>query len=216
MVPYQQIDVTAPIAAAMKSTGTVFGNTVAGTISLGAVAGLSSVILVEMLAVSRILFAMSRDGLLPKLFSKVHKKFKTPHVITVITGLLIALGTFFLDINKSAELCNVGTLSAFAMTCVGVIILRYKEPDRPRPFKAPLAPVLPAIGAFCSIALILYTFFNPETPLITTLIIFLSWIGLGMLIYFLYGRNKSVLGQEEKKLLEKNKGRKRTDTHFSV
>ncbi len=168
MVNWQDINVHAPIAAAMESTGTVFGNAVAGTISLGAVAGLSSVILVELLAVSRILFAMSRDGLLPKVLSSVHKKFKTPHVITIVTGLFVAGGTFFLDINKAAELCNVGTLSAFAMTCIAVIILRYTQPDRPRPFKAPLVPLLPGIGAAACIGLILHTFFNPETPLILT------------------------------------------------
>jgi APA family basic amino acid/polyamine antiporter len=196
MVPISEIDVHAPIAAAMKSTGTTFGNIVAGTISLGAVAGLSSVILVEMLAVSRILFAMSRDGLLPKVLSKVHKKFRTPHVITIVTGIFVAGGTLFLDINKSAELCNVGTLTAFAMVCIGVIILRYTQPDRPRPFRAPLVPLLPGIGAVCCIALILYTFFNPETPLITTLIFFSSWIGIGLLTYVLYGRTHSVLKKE--------------------
>jgi APA family basic amino acid/polyamine antiporter len=196
MVYYKDIDVHAPIAAAMQSTGTWFGNTVAGTISLGAVAGLSSVILVELLAVSRILFAMSRDGLLPKILSKVHKKFKTPHVITIVTGSLIAIGTLFLDINKAAELCNVGTLTAFAMVCIGVIILRYTEPDRPRPFRAPFVPILPAFGAICCIALILYTFFNPETPLILTLILFSSWIAIGLITYFLYGRSHSVLRKE--------------------
>lgn len=202
MVPWNEIDVTAPIAAAMKTTGSALGNSVAGAIALGAVAGLSSVILVEMLAVSRILFAMSRDGLLPKVFSKVHKKFKTPHVITVLTGLSIAAGTLVLDINKAAELCNVGTLTAFAMTCIGVIILRYTEPNRVRPFKAPFAPVLPAIGALCSIALILYTFFNPQTPLTTTLICFVVWIALGLIIYFFYGKSRSILGIEERELAE--------------
>lgn len=193
MVPYNLIDTHAPIAAAM---GQVDLNWVAGIISIAAVVGITSVILVQMLGLSRILFAMSRDGLIPVRLSKVHKKFHTPHVITVVLGCLVAFGTFFLDINKAAELSNVGTLAAFAMVCAGVVILRYKDPDRRRPFKTPFFPVVPILGCICCLGLILYTLFFSETPLVQTLIMFSSWMGFGVLSYFVYGRRNSTLGKE--------------------
>jgi basic amino acid/polyamine antiporter, APA family len=193
MVSWESIDTTAPIAAVMAAVGK---NWMAGVISLGAVAGLTSVVLVLMLAVSRVLFAMSRDGLLPTVLSKIHPNFQTPHIITLIAGICIAVGTLFLDINKAAELANIGTLTAFTLVCVAVIILRYKDPERKRSFRVPLVPWLPGFGAIASIALILYTFFNPTSPLTFTLIFFSSWVALGLIIYFLYGKNKSKLKEE--------------------
>jgi APA family basic amino acid/polyamine antiporter len=193
MVPWNTIDTTAPIAGAMADVGK---NWMAGLISLGAVAGLTSVILVLHLAVTRVLFAMSRDGLLPMIFSKIHPKFQTPHVITVVTGICIAIGTLFLDINKAAELANIGTLSAFTMVCIAVIILRFKDPGRHRSFRVPFNPWLPGAGAIASICLILYTFFNPTSPLTFTLMFFSSWVILGAVIYFLYGIRKSKLKEE--------------------
>jgi len=193
MVPWYKIDTHSAIATAMAQ---VHQNWVAGIISIGAVAGLSSVILVQLMAVSRILYAMARDGLLPKVFSSVHKKYHTPHVITLVVGFSIAFATIFIDINKAAELCNIGTLSAFSMVCIGVVILRIKDPNRHRPFRVPFAPFLPGLGAVCSVSLILYTLFNPTSPLTNTLIFFLIWICIGLVIYFIHGRTHSVLKHE--------------------
>lgn len=193
MVPWNLIDTHAPIAAAMSHVGQ---NWIAGVISIGAVAGLFSVTLVEQLAVTRILFAISRDGLIPKVLSKVHTKFRTPHIITIAIGIITIIGTLFLDINKAAELTNVGTLSAFALVCVGIIILRYTDPNRHRPFKVPLVPYLPAFGAICSVGLILYSLFNTVTPLKGVRTVYFFWMSLGLIIYFAYGRFKSTLGTQ--------------------
>lgn len=193
MVPWNKIDIHAPIAAAMEAVGKDW---MAGFISLGAVAGLTSVILVLQLGAARILFTMSRDNLIPKVFSKIHPKFQTPYVITIVVGILVAFGTIFLDINKAAELTNIGTLSAFIFVCIGIIVLRYKDPNRHRPFKVPFSPWLPALGALSSLGLILYTFFNPTSPLTFTLHFFCTWVTLGIIIYFLYGIRKSKLARE--------------------
>lgn len=193
MVKWDQIDTHSPIATAMAQVGL---NWVSGIISIGAVAGLSSVILVQIMAVTRILFAMSRDGLLPKVFSKIHPKFSTPHVITVVVGSFIAIATLFIDINKAAELCNIGTLTAFTVVCAGIVILRIIEPTRHRPFKMPFAPWLPGIGACLSGSLILYTLFNPTSPLTNTLIYYAIWLGFGFSIYFIHGMKHSSLKAE--------------------
>lgn len=190
IVPWSQIDTHAPIAAAMNHIGK---NWVAGIISIGAVVGLFSVILVQLLGLSRIIFAISRDGLLPKMFSKIHPKYKTPHIATIFTGIITIIGTLFFDINKSAELANIGVLAAFALVCTGVIILRYIDPARERPFKIPLFPILPALGVLLNVMLILYTFFNPASPLTYTLIFYSIWTIIGLVIYFAYGRKHSVL-----------------------
>lgn len=193
MVKWNEIDTHSPIATAMAQVGI---NWAAGVISIGAVAGLSSVILVQIMAVTRILFAMARDGLLPKVFSKIHTKFGTPHIITVVVGGFIAIATFFIDINKAAELCNIGTLTAFTVVCAGIVILRYMEPNRYRPFRMPGAPWLPAFGACLSGSLILYTLFNPTSPLTGTLIYYAVWLALGFSIYFLHGYKHSILKEE--------------------
>lgn len=193
MEPWNEIDTHAPIAAAMNHIGK---NWVAGIISIGAVVGLFSVILVQLLGLSRILFAISRDGLLPKIFSKIHPKFKTPHIATVFTGIITIIGTLFFDINKSAELANIGVLTAFAIVCLGIIVLRKTDPDRHRPFKVPFSPLLPALGVLLNLFLILYTFFNPTSPLTYTLIFYCGWTTAGLLIYIFYGSKNSVLKAE--------------------
>lgn len=193
MVPCKMINTHAPIAAAMAA---VNQNWIAGLISLGAVAGLASVVLVEQLAVTRISFAMSRDGLLPKFLSRVHKKYKTPHIITIIVGVVTIIGTLFLDINKAAELANVGTLSAFALVCIGIVILRYTDPNRPRAFRVPFVPVLPIIGALSSLGLIFYSLFNPVTPMTHARNFYFVWIVLGLIMYFAYSIKHSVLSKQ--------------------
>ena len=182
MVPMNMIDTHAPIAAAMK---TVNQNWIAGFISIGAIAGLTSVLLVLQLGASRILFAMSRDKLLPGVFSRIHSKFHTPHINTIILGSMIALLSLVLDLNAAAELCNIGTFTAFLMVCVGVLVLRKTDPGRHRPFKVPFAPVTPALGALICLVLIIF-----GLPSFKTLIMFGIWITIGMTIYFTYGFKK--------------------------
>ena len=182
MVPMNLIDTHAPIAAAMKS---VNQNWVAGFISVGAIAGLTSVLLVLQLGASRILYAMSRDKLLPGVFSKIHSKFHTPHLNTVIVGGMIAILSLFLDLNAAAELCNIGTFTAFLMVCVGVLVLRKTDPNRHRPFRVPFAPWTPALGALICLGLIIF-----GLPSSKTLVLFAIWITIGMSIYFTYGFKK--------------------------
>ncbi|MEW5820189.1 MAG: amino acid permease [Cyanobacteriota bacterium] len=190
MVPWNKIDTHSPIATAMAQVGI---NWAAGVISIGAVAGLSSVILVQLMAVTRVLFAMARDGLLPKVFSKIHNKYHTPHILTICVGSFVAICTFFIDINKAAELCNIGTLTAFTVVCAGIVILRYTEPHKERPFRMPLAPALPTIGALMSSSLIIFTLFNTESPL---LLYYAAWLGVGISVYFIHGRSHSTLKAE--------------------
>ena len=140
MQPWNLIDTHAPIAAAMRYVGNPFSDKIAGLISFAAVAGLSSVLLVLMMGSSRILLSMSRDRLLPSIFSRIHSKFQTPHIVTVLVGLFVAIGTIFLDLNAAAELCNIGTLTAFAVVCLSVIILKVKHPEKHRPFEVPKLP----------------------------------------------------------------------------
>lgn len=190
MVPYSQIDSHAPIAVALNGvlggTGSnpVVPSLIAGFISIGAIAGLTSVLLVLQLGATRVLYAMSRDKLLPGVFSKIHPKFQTPHINTLIIGSIIALLTVVLDHNAAASLCNIGTFTAFMMVCVSVLILRKVDPDRERPFKVPFAPFVCIAGALICFFLIVFG------VKLQTLILFGGWITLGMILYFAYGYGK--------------------------
>ncbi|HSA06955.1 MAG TPA: amino acid permease [Candidatus Gastranaerophilales bacterium] len=188
MVPLSQIDTHAPIAAAMTS---VNQHWVAFIISIGAIAGLTSVLLVLQLGGTRILYAMSRDKFLPPIFSKIHPKYKTPYINTLIVGFAVAGLTTVLDLNAAAELSNIGTLVAFMMVCAGVRILRKTDPDRERPFRVPFVPVIPILGILTCIALIVL-----GLPTLKTLIIFGIWVILGMIVYFSYGY-KRIRASEE-------------------
>jgi APA family basic amino acid/polyamine antiporter len=189
MVPYAQIDSHAPIAVALNGVlgggnpGMV-SSLVAAFISIGALAGLTSVLLVLQLGATRILFAMSRDKLLPPVFSKIHHKFHTPHVNTLILGALVAFLTVILDHNAAASLCNIGTFTAFMMVCLSVLILRKVDPERERPFKVPFCPVVPILGALICLFLIIFG------VKVKTLVMFAIWIAIGMSLYFSYGYNK--------------------------
>jgi APA family basic amino acid/polyamine antiporter len=145
IIPWSQIDPHAPVAAALRI---IHLDWAAGLVALGAVAGLTSVLLVMQLGATRILFAMSRDRLLPSVISKLHPKFKTPHINTVLCGLLVCDGTLFLDLDAAAQLCSIGTLTVFAIVCIGVIILKITDPDRVRPFTVPTTPSMISIGVF--------------------------------------------------------------------
>ena len=183
VVFYTQLNVPDPVAAALAMIG---AHTAAGLISVGAIAGLSSVLLVLLYGQSRIFFAMSRDGLLPPVFSNVHPRFRTPFRVVIATGLLVSLVAGFMPIQQVAELVNVGTLAAFMLVSVAVMVLRYTRPDLHRPFRTPFVPWVPllAIG-FCG-----YLIASLDA---VTLWRFVIWMALGLAIYFLYARHHSRL-----------------------
>jgi APA family basic amino acid/polyamine antiporter len=155
-------------------------------ISVGAIAGITSVLLVLIMGQPRILFAMSRDGLLPPFLARVHSRFKTPHVSTMMTGGVVAVAAALTPIDISSELCSIGTLFAYIIVAAGVIVLRYTRADIQRPFRTPLSPVLPGIG----ILLCGYLMFS--LPLVTWFR-FLGWLVLGLIIYFGYSFKNSEL-----------------------
>lgn len=155
-------------------------------ISAGAIAGITSVLLVFQLGQPRIFMAMARDGLLPNYFSRIHPRYRTPHVTTIWTGIFVGGVAAFVDIGSLADLTNIGTLFAFILVCVGVVILRRTHADRPRPFRVPMSPVFPILGVFFCFILML------SLPL-ETWVRFFAWLGIGLLIYFLYGASHSKL-----------------------
>src|SRR5579885_677267 len=178
MTRYKLIDVNAPLASAFVNQGLNF---VSAIISLGAVAGLTSVLLVLLLGQSRVFFAISRDGLLPPAFSRVHPRFRTPYIPTIITGIAVGLTSAFLPIQEIAELTNIGTLFAFVLVCIGVWILRHADPGRKRPFATPLVPWVPILGVvFC-------VYLMASLPALTWMRFFV-WLAAGLVIYFTYGR----------------------------
>jgi len=186
MVPAHLIDVKAPLASAFVLRGVNF---VAWIVSFGAVAGLTSVLLVLLLGQSRIFYAISRDGLLPGAFGKVHPRFRTPYIPTTLTGIVVGLTAAFLPIQEIAELTNIGTLFAFVLVCLGVWILRHIEPSLRRPFRTPLVPVVPILGVvFCA-------FLMASLPGVTW-IRFFVWMMAGGVIYFSYGRFHSRVAAE--------------------
>lgn len=186
MAPYGQIDVEAPVAAAFAMRGLTWAQFI---ISLGAVAGITSVLLVLMLSQPRVLLAMARDGLLPEsFFGAVHEKFRTPWKSTILTGAVVALGAAFVPLRILAELVNIGTLLAFVMVCLAVLIMRRTHPEAPRPFRCPWVPLVPVLGVALCVLLMLSL--PPENWL--RLVV---WLGLGLVVYISYGRRHSKLRQ---------------------
>ncbi|MZP30136.1 amino acid permease [Heliobacterium undosum] len=182
IVPYSQFKgVSAPVALAMQVAGQ---NWVAGFVSIGAIAGITTVLLVMMFGQTRVFFAMSRDGLLPPFFSKVHPRFATPFVSTWLTGLIVAFVAGFVPIGIVAEMVNLGTLSAFVFVSIGVILLRRQRPELKRPFRCPGVPFTP------SLAVLFCTFLMGSLPWITWKL-FLIWMSAGIVVYFLYGYSHS-------------------------
>jgi len=177
IVPINQINPTAPIAAALTL---INKNFLAGFISVAAVCALASVFLICHLASTRILYAMSRDKFLPKVLRSIHKKHRTPHIMTWAVGLVIIVCSLFMDLNISAELCNYGTFTSFIAICVAVIILRKTEPNLERPFKVPFVPLFPILGIIACLGLMLYSL----KQLSTSTIMFPLWVLIGVIIYF--------------------------------
>ena len=183
VVPYRELDVPEPIALAADHANLGW---MARIIKLGAIAGLSSVILVMMLGQTRVFWSMSRDGLLPPFVSRVHPRFKTPWLITIVTGVVVAFFGAVLPVRDAGNLCNIGTLLAFVIVSVGVLVLRVREPELQRKFKVPAIWFVAPLGALSAFALMLYL------PLMTWMRL-LVWFLIGMVIYFAYGRNHSKL-----------------------
>jgi APA family basic amino acid/polyamine antiporter len=178
ILPYTRYtDDAAPVASALAAVGQPWAHLV---VSIGALAGMTSVLLVFQLGQPRIFMAMARDGLLPPIFAKLHPVFKTPFVPTIATGVLVAVASMFCDIGQAAELTNIGTLAAFIIVCAGVTILRRTDPDRHRPFKCPLVPLVPTLGIVSCFVLML------SLPVITW-IRFVVWMAVGVAIYAMYG-----------------------------
>ena len=163
----------------------------AGIVAFGAVVATTAVLLVFQLGQPRIFFAMARDGLLPKRFARVHPRYQTPHVTTILTGVVVAFFAAFMDIGEAAELTNIGTLFAFILVCAGVIILRWRQPELNRPFRCPWVPVIPVLGMLICFHLML------SLPWVTW-IRFFVWLGIGMVIYLCYSRRHSNLATQSK------------------
>jgi APA family basic amino acid/polyamine antiporter len=172
-----------PISLALEVAGL---NWAAFIIDIGAILGMTTVILVMLYGQTRIFFSMSRDGLLPQTFSRVHPRYQTPFASTWVLGTIAALIGALIPLDKLAELVNIGTLFAFSLVSIGVIVLRYTQPDLPRIFRCPGVPVLPAFGAFACLYLM-----SQLKPITWTA--FLIWLSIGLIVYFSYSRKHSLL-----------------------
>jgi APA family basic amino acid/polyamine antiporter len=186
MVPYDKINIDAPVSNAFRQVGLGWAQFL---ISLGAITGITSVLLVMMLSQPRIFLAMARDGLLPKsFFGAVHERFRTPWKATMLTGVFVALLSAFLPLRLLAELVNIGTLFAFVVVCSAVLIMRRTNPDAERPFRAPLVPLVPIAGILTCLLLM----FSLPAENWWRLIV---WLAIGFAIYFFYGRHHSILNR---------------------
>jgi APA family basic amino acid/polyamine antiporter len=188
MVPYLEFkETSAPVAFALQQIGINWGSAL---VSVGAVCGITSVLLVMMFGQTRVFFAMSRDGLLPKAFGEVSAKTGTPVKSTLLVGIVTALLAGFTPIGVVAELTNIGTLAAFIIVAISIVVLRKTRPDIKRTFKVPFSPVVPGLAVlFCG-------FLITQLPMIT-IIRFVVWLGLGFIVYFAYSRHNSVLNTDK-------------------
>jgi len=187
VVPYRQLDVPDPIALAADHAGLGW---MSSLIKLGAIAGLSSVILVMLYGQSRVFWAMSRDGLLPPVIHKVHPKFRTPWITSIVTGAGVAFFAALLPVREAGSLCSIGTLLAFVIVSVGILVLRLRHPELRAGFRAPLIWFVAPMGAFSSLYLMV------SLPW-TTWVRLIVWFAIGMVVYFGYGMYNSKLGPEK-------------------
>ena len=187
IVPYTSLNVPDPVAVAVDAFGPQWA-WFAKTVKVGAIIGLTSVILVLMYGQTRIFYTMARDGLLPKIFARVHPKYRTPSLNTILVGVIVATAAGVFDINSLGDMTSVGTLAAFAVVCLSVIWLRRTHPEIPRGYKVPLYPVVPALGILSCLWLI-------TTVPNYVLMIFAGYTGVMILLYFAYGMRHSELGK---------------------
>ncbi len=195
VVKWDAINIHAPIAHAVQMTGQSW---VAGLISVGALTGLTSVLLVMQLAATRILFSMARDNFFPAVLKKVHSTYKTPHVITWVVGIAMIIGSLFLDLNLAGQLCIFSVFTSFIIVCIGVLILRKTDPERPRPFKVPFSPFFPLMGVLlCGGLMVIAVISMGKTALLFPL-----WLLIGISIYAGYGyrRNRKMEALAESKV----------------
>ncbi len=183
LVPYQQLKASDPLAQALTLAGL---QTAGWFVALGAVVSLTAVLLVFQYGQPRIFYAMARDGLLPRWAAKIHPKYRTPHITTLVTGIAVAVGSLVLDENEIYDLTNIGTLSAFAIVCIGVLVLRRTDPGRERPFKVAALPVVSIVGAIACV----YVMFGLPTHAWER---FGIWLVVGLALYFGYGYRNSRL-----------------------
>ena len=188
IVPYTELNVPSPVAFALTQIGYTWASTLVAT---GVLAGLITVLLVLLYGLTRILFAMSRDGLIPAIFSEVNPDRQTPTKIILMCGLVVSIVAGFIPLGELAETVNIGTLASFIMVCVGVIVLRIRQPNLPRPFKNPWNPLIPALGILSCGALMA---FLPAA----TWIRFGIWIVVGIVFYFIYSMHHSNLNKNQK------------------
>ncbi len=189
ILPYTKLNVPSPVSFSLIQIGLGWAGAI---VAVGAIAGLTTVLLVLLYGQSRIFFAMSRDGLLPAAFAKVHPRFRTPYLSSALIGLVVALVAAVGKLDVVADLVNVGTLAAFVLVSLGVIVLRRTQPDMPRKFRVPASPLVPALAAVGAIGLAL----KGLPP--RTLLSYLVWLAIGLVVYFAFARRRSVVGRESR------------------
>jgi basic amino acid/polyamine antiporter, APA family len=192
VVNYKELNVAAPLAVAVDRMKGV--EWIGFLMKLGSLCGLTSVMLVMLLGQSRVFYSMSKDGLLPRLFSELHPKFRTPWKSNFLLLIFVSIGAAFTPIARLGNLTSIGTLFAFVVACIGIIIMRKSRPDLPRPFRTPMVPTLPILGVLVNVALM-----AGLGPI--TWIAFLIWMSIGLVVYFAYSRKTSVLQTSMKPVL---------------
>ena len=189
LVNYRDLNVPDSLAVGVDVTGVRWGSLL---VKLGALGGLTSTMIVMLLGQSRVFFSMSRDGLLPSMFSQIHPRFRTPWISSLTVGLVVAVFASTIPLDKLGEMTSIGTLLAFIIVCAGVLVLRSRRPDLPRPFRAPASPATPILGILISLAMMLGL---PEETWIRLVV----WLIAGLFIYFLYSRRHSKVQQQTEK-----------------